>query len=96
MSLFLSPPLLNSFQKVSGSNWLSYYYYYYLFIKIIQYFLVKKTNDDNLTFWVKCDPLCEIQAKVSKSNFEKTNITFDFYQYFTIIKIFYMILLSQY
>ncbi len=26
-----------------------------------------------------CDPLCEIQAKVSKSNYEITSIKFDFF-----------------
>ncbi len=40
-----------------------------------------------------CDPLCEIQAKVSKSNYEKVwFLTINF----TVISIFDMTFLSQY
>ncbi len=49
------------------------------------------TNDKLTT----CDPLCEIQAKVSKSNYEQASKLISTIN-FTIISIFDMTLLSQY
>ncbi len=47
--------------------------------------------------YIICDPLCEIQAKASKSNYEITSIkVFISTINFTIISIFDMTLLSQY
>ncbi len=58
-------------------------------------FLCQWANIQNQQESNKCDPLCEIQAKVSKSNYEITSFKVSTIN-FTIIKNFDMTLLSQY